>query len=98
MNPALRGAFDAALYCERDAAVEPRTAQLALRKHLLMSPNYTFLPGREVRDVVGERAVRDDHGEVHDGDAVVLCTGPGSAASYGNWRGPGCPCGAYGCR
>jgi len=75
MNPALRGAFEAALYCERDAAVEPRTAQLALRAELLKSPNYTFLPGREVRDVVGEYAVRDDHGDVHTGDVVVLCTG-----------------------
>ncbi|WP_369259728.1 MULTISPECIES: TIGR03364 family FAD-dependent oxidoreductase [unclassified Streptomyces] len=91
VNPALRGAFDAALYCERDAAVEPRTAQLALRKHLLMSPNYTFLPGREVRDVVGERAVRDDHGEVHDGDAVVLCTGAWLGGLVRELAGPGLP-------
>ncbi|MEV4443887.1 TIGR03364 family FAD-dependent oxidoreductase [Streptomyces mirabilis] len=75
VNPALRGAFEAALFCERDAAVEPRTAQLALRAELSKSPNYTFLPGREVRDVVGEHAVRDDHGDVHTGDVVVLCTG-----------------------
>ncbi|MFE2264907.1 TIGR03364 family FAD-dependent oxidoreductase [Streptomyces griseosporeus] len=75
VNPALRGRFDAALYCERDAAVEPRTAQLALRAELLKSPRYTFLPGREVRDVVGEHAVRDDHGDTHTGDAVILCTG-----------------------
>ncbi|MEU1495983.1 TIGR03364 family FAD-dependent oxidoreductase [Streptomyces sp. NPDC005732] len=75
VNPALRGTFDAALYCERDAAVEPRTAQLALREALSRSPAYTFLPGREVRDVVGEYAVRDDHGDVHTGDVVVLCTG-----------------------
>ncbi|MFD7976007.1 TIGR03364 family FAD-dependent oxidoreductase [Streptomyces sp. NPDC059071] len=80
VNPALRGTFDAALWCERDAAVEPRTAQLALREALLASGRYTFLPGREVREVVdaGERgraAVRDDRGEVHSGDAVVLCTG-----------------------
>ncbi len=75
VNPALRGEFTGALWCERDAAVEPRTAQLALRKALLASGSYTFLPGREVREVIGERAVRDDHGEVHTGDAVVLCTG-----------------------
>ncbi|MFD8000600.1 TIGR03364 family FAD-dependent oxidoreductase [Streptomyces mirabilis] len=75
VNPALRGVFEAALFCERDAAVEPRTAQLALRAELSKSPNYTFLPGREVRDVVGEHAVRDDHGDVHTGDVVVLCTG-----------------------
>ncbi|GAA3069220.1 TIGR03364 family FAD-dependent oxidoreductase [Streptomyces glomeratus] len=75
VNPALRGSYQAALYCERDAAVEPRTAQLALRAELLKSPNYTFLPGREVREVTGPGTVRDDHGDVHRADAVVLCTG-----------------------
>ncbi|MEU3859717.1 TIGR03364 family FAD-dependent oxidoreductase [Streptomyces sp. NPDC028722] len=75
LNPALRGTFEAALYCERDAAVEPRTAQVALRAELLKSAQYTFLPGREVREVIGENAVRDDHGDVHTGDHVVLCTG-----------------------
>ncbi|WP_329457721.1 TIGR03364 family FAD-dependent oxidoreductase [Streptomyces sp. NBC_01497] len=78
LNPALRGAFSAALWCERDAAVEPRTAQLALKEALLASGRYTFLGGREVRDVVdmpNGAAVRDDHGDTHTGDAVVLCTG-----------------------
>ncbi|MFF1404505.1 TIGR03364 family FAD-dependent oxidoreductase [Streptomyces sp. NPDC058294] len=75
LNPALRGTFEAALYCERDAAVEPRTAQVALRAELLKSAHYTFLPGREVREVIGENAVRDDHGDLHTGDHVVLCTG-----------------------
>ncbi|MGW7287915.1 TIGR03364 family FAD-dependent oxidoreductase [Streptomyces sp. NPDC054847] len=79
VNPALRGAFTAALYCERDAAVEPRTAQLALKEALLASGRYTFLGGREIRDLVGEHGVRDDHGDVHTGDAVVLC--PGAALS-----------------
>ncbi|GGP58696.1 FAD-dependent oxidoreductase [Streptomyces abikoensis] len=75
LNPALRGDLLGALWCERDAAVEPRTAQRALKDALLASGRYTFLGGREVREVVGERAVRDDHGETHTGDAVVLCTG-----------------------
>ncbi|MFI9061319.1 TIGR03364 family FAD-dependent oxidoreductase [Streptomyces sp. NPDC053429] len=75
INPALRGAFEAALWCERDAAVEPRTAQLHLRDALRATGRYTFLPGREVREVVGTGAVRDDHGDVHRGDAVVLATG-----------------------
>ncbi|MDF3297695.1 TIGR03364 family FAD-dependent oxidoreductase [Streptomyces tropicalis] len=91
LNPALRGAFDAALYCERDAAVEPRTAQLALRAELLASPRYTFLPGREVRDVVGAGAVRDDHGELHTGDAVVLCTGAWLGGLVRELAGPGLP-------
>ncbi|MGW5736099.1 MULTISPECIES: TIGR03364 family FAD-dependent oxidoreductase [Streptomyces] len=75
LNPALRGEFTAGLWCERDAAVEPRVAQLRLREALRASPRYTFLPGREVREVVGESAVRDDHGDVHTGDVVVLATG-----------------------
>ncbi|CAM5450918.1 FAD-dependent oxidoreductase [Streptomyces avidinii] len=101
INPALRGAFEAALWCERDAAVEPRTAQLHLREALKASGRYTFLPGREVREVtgtgtgfgtatgpgtgtgtragtgsrLGRAAVRDDHGDVHPGDVVVLATG-----------------------
>ncbi|MBB6436953.1 TIGR03364 family FAD-dependent oxidoreductase [Streptomyces candidus] len=75
VNPALRGGFLGALWCERDAAVEPRTAQLALKKALLSSGRYTFVGGREVREVIGEGAVRDDHGVVHRGDFVVLCTG-----------------------
>ncbi|WP_406169557.1 TIGR03364 family FAD-dependent oxidoreductase [Streptomyces sp. NBC_00996] len=91
MNPALRGAFDAALYCERDAAVEPRTAQLALREELSRSPNYTFLPGREVRDVVGENAVRDDQGDVHTGDTVVLCTGAWLSGLVRELAGPELP-------
>ncbi|MFI6445252.1 TIGR03364 family FAD-dependent oxidoreductase [Kitasatospora sp. NPDC050543] len=74
-NPALRGKLLGALACDRDAAVEPRTAQPALRAALLAGGRYTFLPGREVREVIGERAVRDDHGDVHTGDLVVLCTG-----------------------
>ncbi|MET9252236.1 TIGR03364 family FAD-dependent oxidoreductase [Streptomyces sp. NPDC048182] len=91
LNPALRGDFEAALYCERDAAVEPRTAQLALRAELLRSPRYTFLPGREVRDVVGEHAVRDDHGDVHTGDAVVLCTGAWLGGLVRELAGPDLP-------
>ncbi|PCG84302.1 TIGR03364 family FAD-dependent oxidoreductase [Streptomyces sp. WZ.A104] len=75
LNPALRGAYIAALWCERDAAVEPRTAQLALKQELLDSGRYTYLGGREVRDVAGTASVRDDHGDVHAGDAVILATG-----------------------
>ncbi|OIJ98737.1 FAD-dependent oxidoreductase [Streptomyces sp. MUSC 14] len=91
LNPALRGEFTAALYCERDAAVEPRTAQLALREELLKSPDYTFLPGREVRDVVGPGTVRDDHGDVHHADAVVLCTGAWLGGLVRELAGPDLP-------
>lgn len=74
-NPALRGRFLGGLQCTRDAAVEPRVAQPALRAALEASGRYTFLPGREVRDLVGASAVRDDHGQLHEGDLVILCTG-----------------------
>ncbi|MCQ4042428.1 TIGR03364 family FAD-dependent oxidoreductase [Streptantibioticus rubrisoli] len=74
VNPALRGELLGALWCERDAAVEPRVAQRALREYLTASGRYTFLGGREVRQA-GPRRVVDDHGQTHHADAVVLCTG-----------------------
>ncbi|MFD0552492.1 TIGR03364 family FAD-dependent oxidoreductase [Streptomyces rectiviolaceus] len=91
LNPALRGDFIAGLWCERDAAVEPRVAQLRLREALLASPRYTFLPGREVREVVGENAVRDDHGDVHTGDVVVLATGAWLGGLVRDLAGPDLP-------
>ncbi|MEV2274112.1 TIGR03364 family FAD-dependent oxidoreductase [Nocardiopsis sp. NPDC049922] len=75
VNPALRGDHLGALWCRSDAQVEPRTAQAALQDELRRGGRYTLLTGREVRDLAGPGAVRDDHGEVHRGDAVVLCTG-----------------------
>lgn len=74
LNPALRGDLLGALWCARDAAVEPRVAQPALRAALEATGRYTFLPGREVR-TVGQGVVRDDQGVEHRGDVVVLCTG-----------------------
>ncbi|MEU2758683.1 TIGR03364 family FAD-dependent oxidoreductase [Streptomyces sp. NPDC007094] len=91
VNPALRGAFDAALWCERDAAVEPRTAQLALKQELLASGRYTYLGGREVREVVGTASVRDDHGDVHTGDAVILATGAWLGGLVRELAGPALP-------
>ncbi|WP_182441861.1 TIGR03364 family FAD-dependent oxidoreductase [Streptacidiphilus sp. PB12-B1b] len=73
-NPALRGELLGGLWCAQDAQVEPRVTQRALQDRLAASGRYTFLGGREVREVVG-RGVRDDRGELHSGDAVVLCTG-----------------------
>ncbi len=73
-NPALRGRYAGALWCERDAIVEPRKATAALREHLRATGRYTWLPGREVRSVTGG-TVRDDRGDRYEGDAVVLTTG-----------------------
>ncbi|MEU7348568.1 TIGR03364 family FAD-dependent oxidoreductase [Streptomyces bacillaris] len=91
LNPALRGEFTAALWCERDAAVEPRTAQLVLKQQLLASGRYTYLGGREVREVVGAAAVRDDHGDVHAGDAVILATGAWLGGLVRELAGPDLP-------
>ncbi|MGP4015472.1 TIGR03364 family FAD-dependent oxidoreductase [Saccharopolyspora sp. 5N708] len=85
LNPALRGEMRAALWCERDAAVEPRTAQPALRAHLARTGRYTWLPGREVRDV-GEGWVRDDTGERHGADLVILCPGAALGGLVGELR------------
>jgi FAD dependent oxidoreductase TIGR03364 len=74
LNPALRGDFAGALWCGLDAAVEPRVTQPALRAELARSGHYTWQPGREVRRL-GAAGVVDDHGERHDGDVVVFCTG-----------------------
>ncbi|OKJ70119.1 TIGR03364 family FAD-dependent oxidoreductase [Streptomyces sp. CB02460] len=91
LNPALRGTFGSALWCERDAAVEPRTAQLALKQALLASGRYAYLGGREVREVVGAASVRDDHGDVHTGDAVILATGAWLGGLVRELAGPGLP-------
>ncbi|HEY3480450.1 MAG TPA: TIGR03364 family FAD-dependent oxidoreductase [Streptomyces sp.] len=73
-NPALRGEFTGALLCERDAAVESRVALPALRAHLAVTGRYTYVPGREVREV-GTGLVRDDHGASYASDSVVVTTG-----------------------
>ena len=74
LNPALGGSLLGGLHCSSDAAVEPRVAQPALRQHLLATGRYTWLPGREVRALLPQ-GVRDDHGDVHSADLVLLCTG-----------------------
>jgi FAD dependent oxidoreductase TIGR03364 len=74
LNPALRGEFAAALHCQLDGAVESRVALPALRAVLAETGRYQWLPGREARSV-DHAAVRDDHGDVHAGDLVLLCPG-----------------------
>jgi FAD dependent oxidoreductase TIGR03364 len=73
-NPALRGDLLGGLHCARDAAVEPRLALPALREKLTATGRYTWLPGRDVRDV-GTGFARDDTGQRHTGEAVILCPG-----------------------
>jgi FAD dependent oxidoreductase TIGR03364 len=73
VNPALRGDFLGGLYCRADAVVEPRVALPALRG-ALAGPGYEWLPGREAVEVA-EHGVRDQSGQWHRGELVVVCTG-----------------------
>jgi FAD dependent oxidoreductase TIGR03364 len=74
LNPALRGKYLAGLHCSRDAAVESRQALPAIRAHMAATGRYTFRPGTEARSIDGT-AVTDDHGNRHEGDVVLVCTG-----------------------
>jgi len=86
-NPAVAGAVEGALYCTRDAVVEPRLTLGALRVHLDASAGpdrYRFHPGRRV--VATEaKAVLDSTGTRWEGDLVVVATG----AAYDHLPGTG---------
>jgi FAD dependent oxidoreductase TIGR03364 len=73
-NPAVRGEFLGALFCSRDAVVEPREVLPAVRAYLAAAGGYEFIAGRVATRVVPGRV--DDHtGAFHDGDLVVVCPG-----------------------
>src|SRR5438477_518552 len=74
VNPAVRGEIEGALFCERDAVVEPRLALPAIRAHLEARGGYRFLPNRNVVGIDGTEVV-DHTGERHRADVVVLATG-----------------------
>jgi FAD dependent oxidoreductase TIGR03364 len=73
-NPALRGDLLGALWCGRDAIVEPREVLPALREQLQRSEAYEFHNDREVREISGS-TVRTDRAETYAADAIFLCTG-----------------------
>jgi FAD dependent oxidoreductase TIGR03364 len=75
VNPDLQGEFLGGLWCRADAIVEPRVALPALRSWLSSTgPGYAWLPGHEAVEVAAN-GVRDQFGQWHRGDLVVLCTG-----------------------
>jgi len=75
VNPDLQGEFLGGLWCRADAIVEPRVALPALRSWLTSTgPGYGWLPGHEAVEVAAN-GVRDQFGQWHRGDLVVLCTG-----------------------
>ena len=74
LNPAVRGEVEGALFCERDAVVEPGAVLPAIHTHLQSRGGYEFLAGRNVVDVDGSGLI-DHTGERHHADLVVLATG-----------------------
>lgn len=78
INPALRGKFEAALHCSKDAAVEPAHLLHNIRHHLLAHDRYTWVPSTEIVDVTdgvnGPVAFSADGGMFH-GDLVLVCPG-----------------------
>jgi FAD dependent oxidoreductase TIGR03364 len=83
LNPAVRGRVLAGLHCRTDAAVEPRQVPGALRAAMAAEPGYTWLPRRHAVSV-GDGRVRDDRGDRHDGDVVIVC--PGAARGFDGWH------------
>ena len=81
-NPAIRGEILGALFCERDAAVEPRLVLGAIRTYLEASGSYQFVPGVEVHGLL-PHAVIDQQGKRYDADLVICCPGAASAGPFG---------------
>jgi FAD dependent oxidoreductase TIGR03364 len=78
LNPGLRGDFLAALWCERDAAVESRVAMPAIRDHLELTGRYSFVRGSQVRAVEQQSSgvtVIDVAGRRFEADVAVVCPG-----------------------
>jgi glycine/D-amino acid oxidase-like deaminating enzyme len=74
LNPAVRGAFLAAVHCGLDAAVESRVVPQALRDKLSATGHYEWRPGRQIREVATGLA-RDHMGTRHSRDLIIQCTG-----------------------
>lgn len=84
VNPSLQGEFLGGLWCRADAIAEPRLALPALRAFLARGgPGYQWRPGHQAVELAGN-GVRDQFGQWHRGDLVVLCTG----ADYTGIAGP----------
>ena len=74
VNPALRGTIAGALHCRRDAIVESRVAQPALRAAMVATGRYQFVNDRHVvsRDTT---SVIDHRGDRYEADVLVICPG-----------------------
>jgi FAD dependent oxidoreductase TIGR03364 len=78
INPAVRGKFEAALFCSKDAAVEPGQLLQNIRKYLLAHDNYTWVPNTEIVDVTegtNGPVAFSANGEMFHGDFALVCPG-----------------------
>jgi len=78
LNPALKGRYEASLFCPLDATVEPGFVLRSMREHLLKKEKYIWRNKVDVVDIRshGSRAtVVARSGEVFEGDVVILCPG-----------------------
>ena len=78
MNSAVGGRIAGALFCERDAIVEPRAVPRALTDYLAQSAGYRLHPGRRAVEVK-PGAVRDQRNKTWSGDLVVIAPGASPA-------------------
>ncbi|HVW81343.1 MAG TPA: TIGR03364 family FAD-dependent oxidoreductase [Mycobacteriales bacterium] len=83
-NPGLGGKLNGALWCDRDALVEPRLASAAIVARLSDDPDYVWRPACTVVDVK-DGSVRDDEGLWWDGDLVVVCPGASHSGPFAEW-------------
>ena len=78
VNPALRGAYLAALWCPLDATVEPATVLTSIRMGLSKKPTYKWRSGVEIKSVTSKaeyvQAISDSD-EIFEGDILILCPG-----------------------
>lgn len=83
VNPAVRGAVLAALWCRQDAVVEPRAAVPALREALADGRGrFCFVAGGPVVEV-GSGSVVVEGGDRLEGDVVLVCTGAAGEGPLG---------------
>ena len=73
-NPAVQGDIRGGLLCTRDAAVEPRATQNALRQAMTSCGRYEFVGGTEVVDL-GDGTATTADGTIHAGDLVCYLPG-----------------------
>ncbi|MFE2036069.1 FAD-dependent oxidoreductase [Streptomyces scopuliridis] len=73
INPILQGDFAKALYCPKDAVIEPQAVLPALRD-VLAGDHYQWHPGVTAVEF-GSAWVRGQDGTVYTGDQVIFCVG-----------------------